>query len=228
MWIQRFTSGKHARNTARTTAADTVGADVPQPPAGVPKTAPPAQDATDGNPSDRPSEQSGDEARLLNLYATTGRVEYLGQLYDQYIPLVYGVCMKYLGNREDSQDAVMQIFEKLVTRLPAARVAHFRGYLYAVAKNYCLMQLRQVRPATVELIQVVELPEDEIEDRWPLLERGLSTLPEEQQHCLRLFYLEQQSYQQVADHTGYSLKQVKSYLQNGKRNLKLFVTNHHE
>ena len=165
---------------------------------------------------------------MLNLYATSGRIEYLGQLYDQYIPLVYGVCMKYLGNREDSQDAVMQIFEKLVTRLPAARVEHFRGYLYTVAKNHCLMQLRQVRPATVDLVQAVELPEDETEDRWPLLERGLSTLPQEQQRCLRLFYLEQQSYQQVADHTGYSLKQVKSFLQNGKRNLKLFVTNHHE
>ena len=224
MWIQRFTSGKHARNIARTTAADTVGANLSQPPAEGANTAPSAQDATEGNAA----AQSNEEARLLNLYATTGRVEYLGQLYDQYIPLVYGVCMKYLGNREDSQDAVMQIFETLVARLPAARVAHFRGYLYAVAKNYCLMQLRQVRPVSVDLVQAVELPEDKTEDRWPLLERGLATLPEEQQRCLRLFYLEQQSYQQVADHTGYSLKQVKSFLQNGKRKLKQFVTNHHE
>ena len=171
------------------------------------------------------------DTRLLQLYASTGELKYLGDLYDRYTPMVYGVCLKYLQHEADSQDAVMQIFEKLVVSLQKTEVQQFKSWLYITVKNHCLMQLRRQKPRAHGTDGVVEQlvgddPHEVAVDRWPLVEEGLATLPAEQQRCLRLFYLEQKSYQEVANLTGYELKKVKSYLQNGKRNLKIYVENH--
>ena len=65
------------------------------------------------------------------------------------------------------------------------------------------------------------LPDKEI--TLTLIEASLNELGEEQKVCVTLFYLEQQSYQQVSGVTGFSMLQVKSFIQNGKRNLKLIV-----
>ena len=167
------------------------------------------------------------DAQLLHAYAATGDMEPLGELYSRYTPLVYGVCLKYLQDEEASKDAVMQVFEKLVDKLRDAQVRQFKGWLYTVVKNHCLMQLRQAQRNGYPLDSLVDQPaEASPEDRWPLIEQGLRTLPAEQQRCIRLFYLEQKSYQEVATLTGYELKKVKSYLQNGKRNLKNYVSQH--
>ncbi|WPP51345.1 RNA polymerase sigma factor [Catalinimonas niigatensis] len=185
-----------------------------------------------------------DDASLLRKYASTGDLVFLGDLYDRYTHLVYGVCLKYLKDEEASKDAVMQIFEKLVVSLMKTEVKEFKGWLYTVVKNHCLMQLRtQQMHIQMSLdhphenghatLNGLALQEEEgraelSADYWPLIEKGLPTLPAEQQQCIRLFYLEQKSYQEVAEMTGYELKKVKSYLQNGKRNLKIYVEKNHE
>ena len=174
-----------------------------------------------------------DDTRLLHLYAITGNLEHLGDLYDRYTHLVYGVCLKYLKDEEASKDAVMQIFEKLVITLRDAEVHQFKNWLYTVVKNHCLMQLRQQHHNGYADLQTLEnlvdnASEEIAADRWPLVEQGLKTLPDEQQRCIRLFYLDQKSYQEISVLTGYELKKVKSYLQNGKRNLKIFVDKNHE
>ena len=178
------------------------------------------------------SRKAPNDTRLLQRYAATGKLEYLGDLYDRYTPLVYGVCLKYLKDEEASKDAVMQIFEKLVVSLRTTEVQQFNGWLYQVVKNHCLMELRSSRRinghTSLHLLENLADESSEViaVDRWPLVEQGLETLPHEQQRCLRLFYPEQKSYQEVARLTGYKLKKVKSYLQNGKRNLKIFVEKH--
>ena len=179
-------------------------------------------------PSSRsPSPPASSDAQLLRAYAATGDMQSLGELYSRYAPLVYGVCLKYLQNEEASKDAVMQVFEKLVDKLRNTEIKQFKGWLYTVVKNHCLMQLRQAQQNGYSLENLIDQPTEVTpEDRWPLIEQGLRTLPTEQQRCIRLFYLEQRSYQEVATLTGYELKKVKSYLQNGKRNLKLFVSQH--
>ena len=179
------------------------------------------------------SRKAPDDARLLHLYATTGNLEYLGDLYDRYTHLVYGVCLKYLQDEEASKDAVMQVFEKLTVSLRNVEVQNFKSWLYTVVKNHCLMQLRrQKRYHHTDLLALEgvadEATEEVEEDRWLLIERGIETLSSEQQQCVRLFYLEQKSYQEVASLTGYELKKVKSHLQNGKRNLKIFVEKNNE
>jgi RNA polymerase sigma-70 factor (ECF subfamily) len=179
------------------------------------------------------------EAELLARYRQHGDVQDLGRLYEPYFHLVYGVCLRYLRAEDDAKDAVMQIFEKLVVDLRRHEVQNLSSWLHTTARNYCLMELRR-RKAAPEAVEIT-LPGVEsdgaahpfgADDDFPTeehlqqLEAALAQLPAEQQRCLDLFYRQQQSYQEIAALTGYDLKQVKSYLQNGKRNLKLYLAHH--
>ena len=181
----------------------------------------------------RRSSKALDDSELLQKYQVSGELPVLGELYDRYMPLVYGVCLKYFKSKEDSQDAVMQIFELLVDRLRTEEVRQFKPWLYVVTRNYCLMQLRKAKIHHIPLnghAESLEETEDETlsEEQWQLLEEGLGHLSSEQQQCLQLFYWQQQSYEAIAEQTGYEMKQVKSHIQNGRRNLKIFVEKNHE
>ena len=176
-----------------------------------------------------------DEGALIRQYQATGDVAVLGEVYGCYLHLVFGVCRKYLRDEEDSKDAVMAIFEKLVVELRHHQVTNFKGWLHTVARNYCLMELRSRKTAlgesqrTLPLTEERDLPaffDDEAGQRESSLQRleaGLERLPIEQQMCVRLFYLEDKSYREVAEATGFDLGKVKSAIQNGKRNLKLYL-----
>ncbi|OON71059.1 RNA polymerase sigma factor [Hymenobacter sp. CRA2] len=182
------------------------------------------------------------EAELLARYRQHGDVQDLGRLYEPYFHLVYGVCLRYLRTEDDAKDAVMHIFEKLVVDLRRHEVQHLSSWLHTTARNHCLMELRRRKsaPDTVEFALpgaagvesdgVLHLAADDddfpTEEHLQQLEAAMAALPPEQQQCLDLFYRQQQSYQEIAALTGYDLKQVKSYLQNGKRNLKLSLARH--
>ncbi len=184
-----------------------------------------------------------DDNNLLEQYRTTGDLALLGALYDRYMHLVYGTCLKYLKNAEDSKDAVMQIFEKIVESLLHTEVDNFKSWLYVVAKNYCLMQLRasktrqqnghyadHILENNMELGYNLHLDNDgkgTDEINLQLLEKGMNILPSEQKQCITLFYMEQKCYKEIEEITGYELKKVKSYIQNGKRNLKIFLEKQH-
>ena len=176
---------------------------------------------------------------LAAQYRTSGELALLGELYARYLHLTYGVCYQYLRDSEAAKDAVMDLFEKLVGELRRHEVRTFSPWLYATARNYCLMQLRadktrrdHVLPllpkgANVEIAEPLHQPEDaealhtaELE----ALQTGMGALSPIQQECLRLFYLENKSYQQVAAATGHPLGHVKSALQNGRRMLRQHLT----
>lgn len=181
------------------------------------------------------------DAELVAHYKRTGENICVGELFARYRHLVYGVCMKYLGDEDESQDVQMHIFEKLLNDLVRHEVAQFKGWLYAVSRNECLMYIRS-RKSRLEKQQ--ELKKDsetlmetdpdlhlsgvnEKEQQLQLMEKGLSQLNEPQRICMELFYLKEKCYKEIADETGYSMNEVKSYIQNGKRNLKLFMTRAH-
>jgi RNA polymerase sigma-70 factor (ECF subfamily) len=165
-------------------------------------------------------------------YKKSGDLAVLGKLYQQYMPLVYGVCLKYFKDEEQSKDAVMEIFEELIQKLKVYEVANFKSWLYVLSRNYCLMQLRKKQKSVevnmddsfVELAPISHHDDGE-QKEWYLtaMEKCLETLTDEQKTSVNLFYLQQQSYTQVAQNTGYDLKKVKSYIQNGKRNLKICI-----
>jgi RNA polymerase sigma-70 factor (ECF subfamily) len=169
-----------------------------------------------------------DQEILKHFYADHNN-EWLGTLLERYTMLLYGVSMKYLKNPEEAKDAVQQIFLKAITELHKYEVSYFSSWLYMIAKNHCLMQLRNRRQGIS--VDLVNEPVSEINDPDPLqdeallrdLEEALQHLNSEQKTCIRMFYLEKKSYQAIASETGFSLLQVKSYIQNGKRNLRILL-----
>ncbi len=171
------------------------------------------------------------EKELLIHYKHTGDIETLGKLYTPYMSLLYGVCFKYLQDQALSQDAVMQIFEQLVDKLRIHEIDNFKSWLYVFARNYCLMELRKDKQKTYvdiedSLWESEQRLMNDVEDKWTeqdfeKMDKCLQGLPEAQAVCVKMFYLEQKCYKEIAAETAYDLNQVKSYIQNGKRNLKL-------
>lgn len=173
-----------------------------------------------------------EEQKLLTMYRETGDLRALGKLYEPYMPLIFGVCLKYYKDEARSEDAVMEIFESLIAKLRIHKVNNFKSWLYTLARNHCLMELRaDMRIDTVDIdnhlvendtfLHQHHKGEGVSEEQLVLMEACLETLNAEQKKCVRLFYLEQKCYKEVADITGYDLNKVKSHIQNGKRNLKI-------
>jgi RNA polymerase sigma-70 factor (ECF subfamily) len=171
---------------------------------------------------------------LLSEFRSTADPEVLGELYSEYMHLVYGVCLKYLRDRDEAMDAVMQIFEKLMTEIPKHHVENFRSWLHVLTKNFCLMQLRSKKANDEkqnEWIndQVIFMenepflhPVDESRDDFEAgLKDCIEKLKKEQQECIRQFYYGDKCYAEIAASLNIDEKQVKSYLQNAKRNLKI-------
>lgn len=174
------------------------------------------------------------DQELLQRYKADGNSEWIGVLFDRYALLLLGMCMKYLKNEEDARDAVQQIFLKVLSDVHKHEVQFFRAWIYQVAKNYCLMQLRQQHLKHKEEItdntigkMVAEEDDKRAHQEKDILlenmEQAMVSLNADQRICLELFYLHKKSYQQIADETGFNLMQVKSHIQNGKRNLKIIL-----
>ena len=189
-----------------------------------------------GNKSSKRSDEE-----LINEFSATGDLKVLGELYEGYMHLVYGVCLKYLKDREESMDAVMQIFEKLIVEIPKQKINNFRSWLHVVTKNYCLMQLRSKKSEDQRFIEWTLDPENFMENDTYLhpvdkedheidkvLADCIERLKDEQKECIRQFYYEDRCYSEIAKNLGIDEKKVKSNLQNGKRNLKLCMEEKNE
>jgi RNA polymerase sigma factor (sigma-70 family) len=171
-----------------------------------------------------------DKELLEHFYASHDN-KWLGILLQRYTLLLLGVCMKYLKNEEEAKDCVQQVFLKAITELNKYKVEYFKSWIYMVARNHCLMRLRHLGKKTVGIDEkLMEAKEDikassflEKEILLKAMGESLSELSKEQKDCVTLFYLEKKSYQEVADKTGFTIMQVKSYIQNGKRNMKLLL-----
>lgn len=173
-----------------------------------------------------------DNELLQNFYNDHNN-EWLGILLPRYTLLLLGVCMKYLKNEQDAKDCVQQIFLKVINELHKYKVDYFKSWIYMIAKNHCLMQLREKGKITAELNeQIIRVP-DEAEEKNSFVEkdalinkmlRAIPQLNVEQQQCIHLFYLQKKSYAEIAEITGFTMLQVKSYIQNGKRNLKRLIS----
>lgn len=174
------------------------------------------------------------DKELVALYKQSGDLKTLSQLYQPYMDLIYGVCLKYLREPESAKDSVMQIFEELVVKLKKHDVENFRAWLHQLAKNHCLMQLRTPKNLkTVELKADLMQKEENVhlngvlekEENFKNLEYCLGTLTGDQQAAIRLFYLEGKCYNEIVEITGQDWNQVRSFIQNGRRNLKQCMEN---
>lgn len=174
------------------------------------------------------------DQEIITRYREDQNPEWIGILFDRYTHLVFGVCLKYLKDEEDSKDAVMQIFENLVNDLLSHEVENFKSWLYTLTRNHCLMHLRKkqtvlkyretemnkLRESIMETNDFMHHNnEKDLDQMLEKLANGIGQLSEEQSKCIELMYIEDKSYKEIAYLTGYNLNQVKSYIQNGKRNL---------
>lgn len=169
------------------------------------------------------------DQELVQEYKEGGSMDVLGELYSRYMDLVYGVCLKYLKEPEEAKDSVINIFEELVSKLKKYEVANFKGWLYQLAKNYCLMKLRsnKGKPVNVEM-DVMYLAEnnhpdntEEKEQNFMMMEDCMKQLPQEQKEAIELFYLKEKCYKEIAEATKMEINKIRSFIQNGRRNLKI-------
>ena len=173
-----------------------------------------------------------DQELLAQFYQDRDN-ELLGVLLQRYTLLLLGVSMKYLKNEEEAKDCVQQVFLKVIQELQKYKVEYFKSWLYMVAKNHCLMKLRDRQgkiPAEINE-KLIAAPQEETDKQalvqndhtLELMENSIQELNREQQQCVILFYLQKKSYQEIAADTGYTMMQVKSHIQNGKRNLRNLI-----
>lgn len=176
-------------------------------------------------PNRRPHSDHTDE-ELLSAYRSNGDNEWLGHLLKRYTALLLGVALKYLKDKNLAEDAVQQVFMKVLTHLPGD-INNFKGWLYILMRNHCLQQLRDKTVYTDDtaIAYLHTTEEDRDEEQWhehtlEQMNEAIADLNKEQKTAITLFYLEKYSYDQIIAVTGYTFMQVKSHIQNGKRNLK--------
>lgn len=170
------------------------------------------------------------DAELLELFKKKEDQEVLATLYLRYSDLIYGVCLKYLGEAEEAKDAVMNIYGELREKLPRHEVQHFKSWVYVLAKNHCLMLLRAAKknitvPLDMQGVQSSDFSHldsvMEQEETFKKLEKCMEGLPEEQEKTIRMFYYDNKCYNEIALSTGLEWNKVRSLIQNGRRNLKI-------
>jgi RNA polymerase sigma-70 factor (ECF subfamily) len=192
------------------------------------------------------------DGELIRQYQQTGALQPVADLYQRYAHLIFGVCMKYLKDEETSKDVSRELFEKLVRVLKENEVQNFKSWLHVIVKNQCLMHLRAQKVKHEKTVALHDrfqadvdsensdfdknstssmenqpfwnpTDEDFLEENLNLLEKAIQGLPWEQKRCIDLFYLQEKCYKEICEITGYELNKVKSYIQNGKRNLKIYL-----
>ena len=180
-------------------------------------------------------EYTSDE-EILKHYKQTGDKDVFADLFKKHVTVVYGTCLFYLQDKDEAQDATMQLFEKLLLDVNNREIDHFKGWLSFVVRNHCISLIRKQKTQAKNVksyyefeYQDANLETEELIDRVgdeQMLEHMKQSLPklkEGQRICIELFYLKDKSYQEIANDTSYSLNEIKSYIQNGKRNLKLLI-----
>lgn len=174
------------------------------------------------------------DSELVSLYAKSGNSEYVGELFTRYSHLVYGVCLVFLKNRDEAKDAVISIFEQLLKDLKTTEIKNHKAFLHTVAKNYCLSKKR----GTQRLLRREQIFADDIDmetlpaefeikkedSDYEVLHSAINKLIDEQKICIKLFFLHKKSYSEITEITSFNTNQVKSYIQNGKRNLRNILT----
>jgi RNA polymerase sigma-70 factor (ECF subfamily) len=182
--------------------------------------------------------QLSDE-ELVSLFAKTQMQNYFAELYNRYARLGYGVCLKYMKNESDSQDVLSEVFRILYRKIPTSDIQSFKKYFYTVARNECIGKLRKKQKETERLAELRNFEKSSRDfmeneglirllDSEPsvekVIEEAILKLNQHQRTCIKLFFFENKSYKEIVEMTGLTDKQVKSYLQNGKRNLKILLT----
>jgi RNA polymerase sigma-70 factor (ECF subfamily) len=169
---------------------------------------------------------------ILQKYQVSFEAEYIGELFRRYVPLLYGIGLKYLQSADKAQDAVMQLFETITTQTPLNEIKEFKTGICTLMKNRCLQTLHenhQEKPAdsqtnTIEQHEILSIFEKEqTDEKRRMLQMQVKKLPVEQRIPIIRFFTDEMSYMDIADSTGHKLKQVKGLIGDGMQNLKTYM-----
>jgi RNA polymerase sigma-70 factor (ECF subfamily) len=171
------------------------------------------------------------DLKLIQRYQDHGDMEAIGDLFKRYTPQVFGLCLKYFKNTQDSEDAVMSIFELITKKLKKHDVQYFKSWLYTLSKNYCLEQLRKANRTLTKESEAKFMYSDQVyhpdsinqDVKLAKLKKCMHKLPDLQRECTELFYYKKHSYAEIALELKLSWSAVRSYIQNGRRNLKICI-----
>jgi RNA polymerase sigma factor (sigma-70 family) len=183
------------------------------------------------------------DLELIAHYRGSGDSAFVGELFERYSVQIYAICRKYFKDEDEAKDTAMEVFEYLLVELKKYDIQTFKSWLARATSNFCLMRIRKTRSiegkaeefkkneaavmeSSHDLHPESEATEKELE--LQRLEAALGGLNVEQKTCIELFFLQGKSYEEVAQLTGYNFNQVKSFIQNGKRNLKIRLTHGNE
>lgn len=180
-----------------------------------------------------------DDRELIERYKKTGSNKYVEALFERYFHLVFGVCLKYLKNEYESNEAALAIYERVLKDFEDKEIDNVSAWLYVVTRNYCFTYLRTkgraLKRESEYEVEIQNAPEvDDTADyevkekQLTKLEQAIEKLKAEQKQCIELFYIQQHCYKEVSEKTGFSMNEVKSHIQNGKRNLKLILSQYNE
>lgn len=179
------------------------------------------------------STSTNTDEELIQRFKESGNAEYFSELFGRYVPLIYGVCLDYLRDEDKAHDAVMQLFEDLLPKIPRYQIAVFRTWVYSVTKNHCLQILNKEKKEILLDFNLNVMESEEIlnlfsednaqEEQIHALNHCLEKLPENQRMSIQHFFMDEMSYADIVDETGFELSKVKSYIQNAKRNLKICI-----
>lgn len=170
-----------------------------------------------------------EDQELLEKYRETKDQKYISELYGRYMQLVFGSCLKYYKNSADAEDAVMEIYEKLVIKTRSSEIKYFKSWLFTVTRNHCLEKLRKIstrsekkNDATLMYYEDVMHPDDVTKDKEvDILHECIKGLEEKQRKCVDLFYFKKMAYVDIGKELDLKMGQVRSRIQNGRRNLKI-------
>jgi RNA polymerase sigma factor (sigma-70 family) len=176
------------------------------------------------------------DEELINQFKVANNKQAFAELYKKYVKLVYGTCLFYFQDKSEAQDATMQLFEKLMIEIKQRDIVNFKGWLSFVVRNHCISIIRknksyqkniksfyefEYEPAHLETEDKISSVTDELLLEY--MSDSLNELKDKQRICIELFYIKNKSYQEISEETSFTVSEVKSYIQNGKRNLKLLI-----
>ena len=141
--------------------------------------------------------------------------------YELYGEMLYKIAFLYFGNSYDAEDALQEVFIKLLYTSPAFKNAeHEKAWLIRVAANHCKDVLRfRLRHPQIPIDVLAESLVMEQEQQETLTE--LFELPVKQRTVIYLYYVEGYQMKEIADILGISVQSVKKRMQRGREQLRV-------
>src|SRR5690349_7649518 len=172
----------------------------------------------------RVPDESSPDAEVCRLLAAGERDRAFERLLTAYRGRVYRLALGFVRTPADAEDLAQEAFVRLWRALPTYDGrASFSTWLYVIARNACLSELRRRGSRPTAAIEDAGEPAapgvGPSADARMDCEALVDTLPEPQRQVVRLFYLEEQSYEQVAVMLGMPINTVRSHLHRARKRL---------